>query len=204
MQTLDHVLLIHPKRSLLRYGFVTFAVTTIPLFSVLYWYTAAAGTWWQMASIHFLLASLCMLAYWRQRSVYSSIDADTLGGNGIFSGVTRVPLTEVSTVVLASVYPAHSLETITQLVVIDTNGTCRHRMRGQFWHDSDLRAFAKASGADVVTDCTPLTAKEFFDKYPASRYWFEGNLVLSLAFAVAVVTATGVIAAWLMTVMGFS
>lgn len=201
MRDFDHLLLVRPKRSLLRYGFITFAVTTLPLFSVLYWYTAPAGTWWQMASIHLAIAGLCMLTYWRQRSVFSRVVGDTLEGNGIFSPVARVPITEVSRVVLAEVYPSHSLDTMTQLVVIDDAGNCRFRMRGQYWHHSDLMAVAKATDAQVVVDPSPLTAKEFFAKYPGSRYWFEGNVFVSLALVISTVVTVAVVAAWLMTVI---
>jgi hypothetical protein len=169
----DFVLLIRPKRSLLRAGILTAVVLTTPLFAVLYWYTSAHGTWHWVLAAHLFVALLCALAVLRQTKIFAGVTAERLVGNGIFSRTVSVPIAGIQGVVFAKVYPRDSPETATQFVALDPTGRCRFRMRGQYWHLADLEAIAAALGVEVTQDPQPLNQHEFFEKYPGSKYWFE-------------------------------
>lgn len=163
---------VRPKRSLITTAAVSFLVLTTPLFGVVYWYTAPAGAVPTILS-NIALAILCLLLLIRQSRVFTSVTAEAITARGFFSSRTSIPLVKVARVVLAEVYVGHSPETSTQLVALNAEGECLYRLRGTYWHRSDLTAVAQAISRPLTIEEEALSTKEFFEQYPGSRYWFE-------------------------------
>jgi hypothetical protein len=171
--TTTDVLRVHPKRSLSITAVVTYFVLTTPLFAVLYWYTAASGNWGWLLAVHLALAIACLLTLWRQSRVFAAVTDERLIGNGIFSRVSWVPRADIRRVVLVRVYARDSSDSSVQFLALDGHGDSRFRLRGAYWHDSDLEALTAAIGRDVTRVPAPLSQAEFFAEYPGARYWFE-------------------------------
>jgi hypothetical protein len=123
-------------------------------------------------------------------------------GNGIFTSMVRVPLSQIAKVDLVETYVGQAPESVTQLLVRDAPGRRLFRMRGSFYPDGALQEIAAALPvkAEVVTE--PISLTEFFRTYPGSAYWFEHRPVLRVvAFVIALVVSLA-IAAWVMTILG--
>jgi hypothetical protein len=169
----DFVVRVRPKRSLSLTGSAAFFVLTIPVFAVLYWYTASSGTWNYTLALHLIVLLLFALTLARQSRVFTAVSQVELMGNGIFSPLKQVPLHRIRSVALAPVYGRDSSETSIQFTVLDKDGQCLFRMRGEFWHDHDLYATAEALGVIQLTGIPAMTRQDYFVRYPGSRYWFE-------------------------------
>lgn len=184
--------LVHPKAKLNVLGVLTFLITIVPLFAVLYWYTAALDVWRLLLAIQLLIFVGCAGAFFRQRRVFTAVSDDDLSGNGIFSVTSTVPLDEIDRIVLVEVYRNHPNETTTQFLAVGEHQQCRFRMRGQFWNEADLLAVAAATGKPVHREKSALTEEEFFADYPGSAYWFEKRKRTSVAIIAALLAVAGV------------
>lgn len=184
--------LVHPKAKLNVLGVLTFVITIVPLFAVLYWYTAALDIWRVLLVIQLLIFIGCAAAFFRQRRVFTAVSDTVLSGNGIFSATSTVPLDDIERIVLVEVYRNHPNETTTQFLAVGELNRCLFRMRGQFWNDADLLAVAAATGKPVQREKTAITEDEFFTDYPGSAYWFEKRKRASVAIIAALLAATGI------------
>jgi hypothetical protein len=191
MTTSDYTVLVRPKPEMTRIAVVTFFITSIPVFAVLYWYTARLGIWPQILVIHVVIAIACLLTGLRQRRVFSAVSATNLEGNGIFSKMTSVPLHDIVRTVLVPVFRSHPNEASTQLVVLGDDDRCLFRMRGQFWHDVDVAALIEGIGRPTSTEREPLSESEFFETYPGSAYWFERRPILRTLIVVGITVVLG-------------
>jgi hypothetical protein len=170
----SHVaVLVRPKARLTVLGVLTFVITVVPLFAVLYWYTAAFDVWRLLLALQIALLVASLAALFRQQRVFTEVSDGFLRGNGIFSRTTTVPLDEIDRVVMVPVYRNYPNETTIQFLAVGEHNESLFRMRGQFWYDEDFRAVAAAIGKPVRLEQTPLTEREFFELYPGSAYWFE-------------------------------
>ncbi|MDQ1555021.1 MAG: hypothetical protein QOI02_23 [Actinomycetota bacterium] len=194
--------LIRPKRSLLRTAVLTFWITSVPVFGVLYWFGALQGTWRTVIVIHVVVAVVSALLYWRQLTVYSGVTPRHIEGRGIFSPLESVPLTQVDSVVMVPVYGGSTADTALQLVTLDERGRCVYRMRGQFWHTDDLRRFAKALGRGLVEEPIAINEEEFFERYPGSEYWFENSALIRWVGIIVLTLVVGLAAIGLMALVG--
>jgi hypothetical protein len=192
MNTSQYAVIVRPKPEMTRIAVVTFFITTVPVFTVLYWYTAPIGVWPELLAVHLLIAAACLVTAWRQRRVFSAVSDQVLEGNGIFSKMESVPLSSVVRVALVPVFRSHPNEASTQLVVLGADDRCLFRMRGQFWHDADVATLVRGINRPTTREREPLSESEFFDMYPGSAYWFERNPLLRLLLVAAATIAVGV------------
>jgi hypothetical protein len=169
----DYVVRVRPKTSLSRTGATTFFALTIPIFAVLYWYNAPVNKWQWVLSLQVVLFGLFIGILIRQSRVFTGVTEHALIGNGIFSPSKQVELANLCSVVLARVYHRDSAETSIQFLANDGSGIAQFRMRGEFWHEDDLRAVVAALGVVNVIENGPFSREEFFARHPGSRYWFE-------------------------------
>jgi hypothetical protein len=178
---------VRPKSTLSGLGVLTFLITIVPLFGVLYWYTAPLNIWGELLALELLILVASLGAYWRQTRVFSAVSSTTLEGNGIFSPTAIHSLDNISRVVLVPVYRSHPSEASIQLIALDHRDHCVFRMRGQFWHPSDMTAFAHAIGRPVKVEQTAISEEDFFADYPGSAYWFERNAGVRLVVVLGLV-----------------
>jgi len=203
MQTSDYAAVIRPKLEMNRTAVFAFFLVSIPIFLVLYWYTAPYGAWRTLViAVQVTLAVVCLGLLLRQTRVYSAVSATAVEGNGIFSPSVTVPIEDIRCVELLPVYRTHPNEANTQLIVLGHDGRCLWRLRGQFWHPEDMRAIAGAIGRPITTSSTPLSEDDFFAKYPGSAYWFERSVRARLAVTGAVTLAVGLTLLALMALVG--
>jgi len=193
---------VRPKSVLSSLGVLTFLITIIPLFGVLYWYTAPFGIWPELLVLQLLILVGCLGAWRRQTQVFSSVSAATLEGNGIFSPTAIIPLDSISGVVLVPVYRSHPSEASTQLIVLNRQDQVLFRMRGQFWHAADMTAFANAIGRPVKVEQTAISEEEFFAEYAGSAYWFERSAGVRLVVILGIVAVAVALIFAIMSTIG--
>jgi len=198
----DYSFLVRPKRSLIRTGVISFFLASLPVFAVLYWYTAAHDVWCDILGAQIVLFLACLALWWRQTTVFSAVTPTEMVGRGIFSPLVHVPLASVASVSLVPVFGSNADDTTTQLVALNADGVCLWRMRGQYWHDGDLQAFADAVGRPVTVESAPLNQREFFEFYPGAEYWFENSLPVRVALITGSTLVVLLIVAGVMRVMG--
>lgn len=193
---------IRPKFSLLSNAFASIVLGTAPILGVAYWFASAKGGIWLVVVATAVVLVGGLLLLWRQLSVYSAITDTELIGNGIFTPLVRVKLADIREVQLVPTHLGAAPEPALQLLVTGDHGQRIFRMRGNFYHPRELRAFAAALPVPVETVTEPMSLQDFFRAYPGSAYWFENRrplqvaivavaLLIALAAAVAIMSALG-------------
>lgn len=193
---------VRPRRSLIMTGFISIAVAMVPVFGVLYWFSIEHHSWPAVLVVHVLVTLLAIVIAVRQMMVHSAVTETELIGNGIFTPMVRVPLSQIASVDLVETYVGQTPESVTQLLVRDASGRRLFRMRGNFYPDGALASIAAALPVSPEVISEPISIAEFFRAYPGSAYWFERRPVLRFAVFVAALGIALVIAAWVMTILG--
>lgn len=167
--------LIRPRRSLLSTALVSIVFAMLPVFGVLYWFAFQHDAWPLVFAVHLavVLAALALLV--RQLTVRTAVTDTELMGSGIFSRLERVPLDRIAEVLVIETHVGQAPETVTQVLVRDAGGGVLFRLRGNFWHASDLDALISALPVPPTVVATPMSLAEFFRAYPGSAYWFENR-----------------------------
>ncbi|TPX00084.1 hypothetical protein FJ656_32825, partial [Schumannella luteola] len=131
---------VRPKFSLLSNALASILLSTAPLFAVAYWFASSRGGVEVVvfANLVVLVAGLSLL--WRQLRIFSAVTDDELLGNGIFTHVQRVPLSQIRHAYLVPTYVGAAPDPVAQFLVTGADGRRLFRMRGSFWHDHDLFA----------------------------------------------------------------
>ena len=201
MQATAEVVRIRPKYSLLSNALAAIVLGTAPIFGVMYWFA------WERGGVEFvvlgniLVLTLGLLLLWRQLSVYAAVTETELIGNGIFSPLLRVPLGAIRGVLLVPTYLGAAPEPALQLLVVGEGDAPLFRMRGNFWHEHDLRALASALPVPTESVREPMSLQDFFRAYPGSAYWFENRRPLQVAVVAVVALLALVVAVWVMTAL---
>lgn len=193
---------IRPKFSLLSNAFAAIVLGTAPIIGVAFWFASTRGGIELVTIAAILVLAGGLLLLWRQLSVYCAITDTELRGNGIFSPMVRVKLADIREVELIPTYLGAAPDPALQLLVTGDNGKRLFRMRGNFYHRAELRAFAAALPVPAETVAEPMSLQDFFRAYPGAAYWFENRrplqvailtvaVLLALAAAVAIMSALG-------------
>ena len=193
---------VRPKSSLLGDAFVAIVLGTTPIFAVVYWFTSSHGGTQIALAVHAGVIALGLLLLWRQLRVFCAVIDDELIGNGIFTPLVRVKLASIRKVQLMPTYLGAAPEPVLQLLVTGDEGRRLFRMRGNFWHDDELRALAAALPVPVEETREAITMREFFTVYPGSAYWFENRRPLQVAVLAVAMLAALAAAVWIMSALG--
>lgn len=193
---------VRPKYSLLGNAFAAIVLGTTPIFAVTYWFTSTRGGTELAIAAHVGIISIALLLLWRQLRLYCAVTSDELVGNGIFSPLVRVPLARIHRVRLVPTFLGAAPEPVLQLLVTDANGRRLFRMRGSYWHTSELHALARALPVPVEETPEVLSRREFFTSYPGSAYWYENRLSLLVATIVLATLGGFAAVAWVMGMLG--
>lgn len=201
MQATAEVVRIRPKHSLLSNAFAAIVLGTAPIFGVMYWFAMSRGGVGYVVLANIAVLAVGLLVLWRQLSVYCAVTETELIGNGIFSPLVRVPLASIRSAVLVPTYLGAAPDPALQLLALGDGDKPLFRMRGNFWHERDLRALAAALPCAVEVAREPVSVQDFFLAYPGSAYWFENRRPLLVAIlAVALLLALAA-AVWVMTAL---
>lgn len=193
---------VRPKSSLLSNAFASIILGTTPFFGVAYWFASSRGGIEIAVIAHVCVVALGLLLLWRQLSVFCAVTADELIGNGIFTPLVRVPLTEVRRVLLVPTYLGAAPDPVLQLLVLGDGGARLFRMRGTFWHVADLKALAAQLPVPIEHVHEALSLRDFFRAYPGAAYWFEHRRPLRVAIVTVAVLIGLAAAIWIMGLLG--
>lgn len=193
---------VRPKHSLLSNAFASILLGTTPIFAVAYWFTSSHGGMEVAIIAHACVIVIGLLLLWRQLRVFCAVTDDELIGNGIFTPLVRVRLTEVHRVQLIPTYLGAAPEPVLQLLVTGNDGGRLFRMRGNFWHAAELRELAAALPVPVDEMREAISAREFFTAYPAAAYWFEHRRPLQVAVIAVAMLGALAAAVWIMGLLG--
>lgn len=193
---------VRPKHSLLSNAFASIVLGTTPLFAVVYWFTAVRGGMGLAILAHAIVVGAALLLLWRQLRVFCAVTDDELIGNGIFTPLVRVRLSDVRRVLLVPTYVGAAPDPVVQLLVTGDGGRRLFRMRGNFWQDADLRALAAALPVPVEEVPEAMSLRDFFRSYPGAAYWFEHRRPLQVAVVTVALLVALALAVWVMGLLG--
>ena len=193
---------VRPEHSLLGNALAAIALGTTPIFVVAYWFASSHGGVEIVGISHAAVLVAGLLVLWRQLRVYCAVTSDELIGNGIFTPLVRVRLDRIRRVMLVPTYLGAAPEPVLQLLVTGDDGRRLFRMRGNFWHETDLRALAGALPVAVEELTDPITMREFFTSYPGAAYWFEHRRPLQVAVVTVGLLLALAAAMWIMGLLG--
>lgn len=200
------VVKVHPRRSLVRNGVLSYALLSLPLFATLYFFSTSSAVWFSVLSVHALTLAIAALAYLRFTAVFIGVTSTAIYERGFLGRSRVIWLSKVATAALVYTYRSSSTETLPQVLVRSTDNNRVLRMRGIFWSETDMRAVAAvitASAAIALDERhEPITAGTFFAEYPGSAYWFENRpAIIVAAVIVTLLVALGVVLGF-MALMG--
>ncbi|HWH98398.1 MAG TPA: hypothetical protein VNS80_08545 [Pseudolysinimonas sp.] len=198
----EKIVRIAPRRSLMVSALVSILVVFIPVSAVLYWFAIPRGQVVWIALLQVVIVGAAFALLWRQLTVDTVVADGELRGRGIFSPMERVPLEKIASVDIVPVYVGQSPETVPQFLVRDADGRRLFRLRGTFWHASDLMKIADALPVPARISREPMSYPEFFAAYPGSAYWFENRPWLVAGLVAVVVVACIAVAIGMMTLLG--
>lgn len=193
---------VRPKHSLLSNAFASIILGTTPLFAVIYWFASSRGGLELAILAHTIVVAVGLLLLWRQLSVFCEVTADELIGNGIFTPLVRVKLSDIRRVLLVPTYLGAAPEPVVQLLVTGAEGRRLFRMRGNFWRDADLRALAEALPVPLEEVPEAMSMRDFFRGYPGAAYWFEHRRPLQVAVIAVALLAALAVTVWVMGILG--
>ncbi|QEO08721.1 hypothetical protein [Protaetiibacter larvae] len=193
---------VRPKYSLLSNAFAAIGLATAPVFAVAYWFAASRGGIEFVAIANVVVVAIGLLLLWRQLRIFAAVTETELIGNGIFTRLVRVPLADITEVRLVPTYQGAAPDPTVQLLVTGAGGRRLFRMRGNFWHEGDLKAIAAALPLPLETVADPLTMHDFFRAYPGSAYWFEDRRLLQILLIAAAALVAFAAALGIMLLLG--
>jgi hypothetical protein len=171
MTTGVHVL--RPHRHLLSSGVIAALALTTPLFAVAYWLTISAGTWPYVAIAHVLVAVALLFAVLQYRRTTLIVSADGIRERGFLGRVTELPNSEIGTLCLVELYRDNALDTQPNLFILDTTGSPRVRLRGQYWSRMVMEDVAEVLDRPLIGSTESITLSEMRTIRPGWLYWFE-------------------------------
>lgn len=180
---------IAPRRSLLVSALVSIVVVLVPVSAVLYWFAIPRGQGPWIALMQAIVVVTALALLWRQLTVDTVVADGELRGRGIFSPMVRVPFEKIAFVDIVPVYVGQSVETVPQVLVRDADGRRLFRLRGTFWHATDLAKITDALPVHARVAAEPMSHSEFFAAYPGSAYWFENRPWLMAGLLAVVILA---------------
>ncbi len=183
MASATTLILVRPRRSLVSTAFISIVLGMLPVFGVLYWFGVQHESWRLVLVVHLAIVAACVVVLLRQLTVFSAVSDTELSGRGIFSPMERVPLDQIASVTIVPTYVGQEPDPVRQLLVRDAVGHRLFRMRGNFWHASDLTSIANALPVTPTIVKEPISVREFFRLYPGSAYWFENRPAVRVAIA---------------------
>jgi hypothetical protein len=169
--------ILRPRRTLARTIGLPVLALSLPLLVTLAWVlrplgpVAVAGA--LAASV--VLGALAFAAWVRYQRTEATVSPHGIVERGFFGRVHSVARRDIAGVLRLDTYRGDTLETAKQLFVVDHDGRCVFRMRGNFWDDESMDLVADILGVEEVVRTEPVTRAELRATDPKLLYWFEGH-----------------------------
>lgn len=193
---------VRPKLSLLSNALAAVLLGTTPIFVVSYWFASTRGGVQIVVISHVIVITVGLFLVWRQLAVFCAVTETELVGNGIFTRTVRARIDRVARVLLVPTYRGAAPDPQVQLLVLDAHGKRLFRMRGAYWHESDLLKMAAAIPVPTERVTEAMTMPDFFRAYPEAAFWFERRWLLRMSLGILAALLVMGVAAWLMYMLG--
>lgn len=196
------VIVVRPRPSLAVAGWLSFLLVSVPLYGALYWLAAQNDRIVPVAISQAVIVVFIVVCYFRYRRVSFVIDDENITERHFMRGDEVTPISSIATIVFAETYRSASADTLLQLLALDGENKRLFRMRGQFWSSTDMRRFAAAVKKRTMTLDGPLSQEEFFEAYPGTAFWYEGNRTIVVLAAFVGLAITAALVTGLMDIVG--
>lgn len=164
---------VRPHAHILRQYTLAVAACLIPLFALLYWVARSPETSVYLVIGIVVVPVVLVLASIGHKRAFIQITPTGITERGFFGRTHTVPASTVGSIILLELYQSGSLDTHTQLFVIDSDGHLLLRMRGQFWSPTSMETVVDALDVPVVRVPEPLSLRDLNRLRPELLYWFE-------------------------------
>ncbi|NNC13838.1 hypothetical protein HII28_18410 [Planctomonas sp. JC2975] len=175
--TETHVL--HPHRHLLISGVIAALALTTPVFAVAYWLTISAGTWPIVIVVHLVAVLISAFVVLRYQRTTVTVSPEGIRERGFLGGASEIRNDEIGSLCLVEIYRDSMFDTQPNLFILDTSGSARIRMRGQYWSRADMDHVSDVLDRPIVNPPDSVTLSELRSSRPDWLYWFERVPLLS-------------------------
>jgi hypothetical protein len=196
------VVVVRPRPSLAAAGWLSFLLVSVPLYGALYWLASQNDRILPVAISQAVVIVFVAVCFVRYRRVSFEIDDENVIERHFMRRDEITPLSMIATIVFAETYRSSSADTLPQLLALDGNNKRLLRMRGQFWTSEEMRRFAGAVKKRTMTLDGPLSQEEFFEAYPGTAFWYEGNRTIVVLAAFVGLAVTAALVTGLMDIVG--
>ena len=190
---------LRPSRQLVVQSRTVAAAIAVPVFAAMIWFGIPRGTLARVLVMIAVISALYLVAIYLLSRVRIVIEPDGITENGFFLHNRRIAVKRIESILLVEVYRGQSLETATQVFVLDASGELLLRMRGQFWSPEAVDALTTAYGVAVRTADDPLTRGQLRSDHPELVYWFERWPWVRVLCLVGAISALSLVLIALMT-----
>jgi hypothetical protein len=180
-----------PRRSLGRTALVSGASSLLPVFVALFWLTVQTMALPGVLTAEAVLTGLFFVVFLRYKLVFAGVTPTTLVKRRMLLPAVSVDRARVDHVALNRVYRGSSPDTVTQMLVLDSDGARLFGMSGLFWSTDDIRRVADSLDVQIVVDDLPVSRRDYYAMFPMARGWYATRLFRTLVVGVG----AGVVAA---------
>lgn len=189
----DARVVVRPRETLAKRLTLSFAAATTPLFLALYVLAVPRGRGWIVLGVHTVIVLGFVLALLRRRRFVVWVTDTALVRIGVYGGPRVIPRDTIASVTTVETYRTNAPDTATQLLVQDAAGRRLLRLDGVFWSATSISALTAALEKPVTDGLEPMTAVEFFRRYPGSAFWFQRRGMPTLAVIVTLAAFTALV-----------
>ncbi|WP_127792734.1 hypothetical protein [Agromyces sp. LHK192] len=120
-----------------------------------------------------IVAAAIVYVVFRFRRTEITVSPYGIVERGFFGITHSVPVRDIDSVVRVDLYRGASDETVNQVFVVGHDGRCLVRMRGTFWHATDMDEVATVLDVPEHVRSEPVSKAELHATDSKLLYWFE-------------------------------
>lgn len=166
--------IIRARPALVRAALIAAAIAGLPLFGALYWLSISHGTWLTVAVVQLALLAVLFVGIARYRSAHVMVSNGVVRKQAFFVRST-VPISAIAATLIATTYHGGGTDTVSQLLLTDSDGRRLLRLPGLYWTREDMERVARAIGAPVTIENEAMSLRDFYRLGPGIPYWFENR-----------------------------
>jgi len=170
----DQSVVVRARRSALWQGVLIACALAIPMLATLYWLAIPAGRgWWVFGVMVAAVLAIVVVALRYTAMSVKVTDAD-LVVEPFLPGTRSIPLREVARAIVLRLRRNGATEPVTQMFVLDRDGSLLLRMRGEHWSDEAINNVAsRLVTAPIEHLQSTVSLDELQRSNPDMLDWFE-------------------------------